>query len=221
MKEKIVIIEDNISLNEVLTLISKELTLNAKSYFNAEDFFKTFKLRTNCIYLIDKNLPGISGIEVVKRIRSIDPLSPIFIISAEDRDDDIYTALMAGADDYIVKPFNPEHLRLKLQNAKLKSRSIQKININQGLKFMSQNNIVLINGDPLCLSPNEFITLETIANNEGSVASKDTILQNLGRNVEDSSIDFIIHGLRKKLSETYLGIKNIRGIGYKAYFEKV
>ncbi len=78
------------------------------------------------VYLIDWNLPGKSGLEIVKEIRAEDKISPIFVISANSQKQDILEGLRCGADDYITKPFSFPELAAKVDNASAKFQVVLK-----------------------------------------------------------------------------------------------
>ena len=215
MKTNLVIIEDDIGVSSVFKFIAREMGINSESYFSGEEFLQKEEIGRNSFYIVDKNLPGISGIEVIKMIRDSNKLASIFLISGQSNEDDIFVGLMAGADDFIEKPFNIDHLKIKLLNAKNKARFIRNININEGLKFIKGINTVIINGIPASLSPREFTVLSYMNKFLPNVVPKESIQKAMSDNTTSTDVDLLMFNLRKKLARTSLSIKSIRGLGYR------
>src|SRR5690606_15039289 len=110
----------------------------------------------HCVYLIDWNLPGIKGIDIIRTIRLKDKISPIFMLSAYNKSEQIIEGLKAGADDYLTKPFHYDELLVRVMNAHGKVSSLSDNLINVGLKLIPDANSVLRDGITVNLTAREF-----------------------------------------------------------------
>jgi len=106
MKRSVVIIEDEKDIVETLKFFLEKNQFEVVPYNSAEEFFTAKNRPDFGVYLVDWNLPGIKGTDIIKTIRLKDKLSPIFMISAYSNPDPIVEGLRSGADDYLTKPFN-------------------------------------------------------------------------------------------------------------------
>jgi DNA-binding response OmpR family regulator len=208
MKLELILIEDDRLLREMIELILTRAQFEFKSFASAEAYLANKKLASNSIYIIDLNLPGISGKELIKQIRSINHLAYILIISGDHTEDDINLGFYSGADDYLVKPFRDSHLLSRLYAAKAKLESFSKVNINDGIKFIPEGYVISSYGTRISVTEKEFHILKNLYAKVGQAVSKETIGQ-------DQTTDYQIHLLRKKIPAINWKILNVRGVGYK------
>lgn len=187
-----------------------------ESYKSAEDFFLSKKFHEHGIYLIDIGLPGIKGEDVIKTIRSRDKISPIFIVSGNHDLNDITRGLESGADDYLLKPFNPDHLLTKVINAKNKTALIIKNMMNVGIKLIPEANSVMRDGTALTVTSREFKIVSFLLQNENKIISREELVTEFDdQEITVRTIDVHISSLRKKLDKVHLAIETVRGQGYK------
>lgn len=177
------------------------------------------------VIIIDVMLPGISGIEVCSRLRKINNNNtPILILSALNRTEDIVNGLSVGADDYLEKPFNFDELIARL--LALSRRSKHKNGETTDEKVLSQGNITLdlrslevtCAGEIVVLTTKERVILQFFLNSPEVAYSRERILNSIWGVNEDpltNIIDVYIARLRKKLSKANVSIETIRGAGYK------
>ncbi len=174
--------------------------------------------------LLDLGLPGLDGMEVLRRIRAMQsPLSrvPILIISARDAITARLEGLDQGADDYILKPFHVSELLARLR-AVMRRKEPEKREVleTQDLTVNIATATVTLRGEVVSLTRREYELLKILMLHPGSIFSRTSLIHKLyspGDEPEGKAIEFLIHGLRKKLgNET---IENIRGLGWrvKAY----
>jgi DNA-binding response OmpR family regulator len=176
----------------------------------------------DCI-ILDINLPGGSGFDLLNYLRSDKKEDGVIIISARNSLDDKLAGLNLGADDYLTKPFHLSEL-----NARVKALIRRKY--SKGSNFIDCNNIRLdldahsatCNGKPLLLTKNEHDLLLYLVTNKNRVVSKKAIAEHLfGEQADDfSSLDFVyshIKNLKKKLKEKCADemIETVYGVGYK------
>jgi DNA-binding response OmpR family regulator len=219
--KSVVIIEDQDEERFILETIAQHEGFTCTSYSSAESFFNSEMKHVNCIFLIDWNLPGIKGPDIIKTIRARDSISPIFIISGVFWADAISEGLKSGADDFITKPFNPDHLAIKLRNQKAKLNSINDNLINVGLRLFSESGMIIKNGNRVSLTSREFDVFNLLHLHNDKICSRKDILSVFPE--KDSTgrkIDVLISSIRKKVSLLDLNIKTIRGEGYQLESKK-
>jgi len=166
--------------------------------------------------VLDLGLPRLSGLEVLRRLRSRNVPIPVLILTARDAVDDRIKGLDAGADDYLVKPFDmgelAARLRALIRRASGKSDALLQ---NAGVTLDPAAHRVLYRNKPVELSPKEFAVLHAFMLNAGKVLSRAKLEEQLyawGEEVESNAVEVHIHHLRRKISPEL--IETIRGVGY-------
>ena len=218
---KIIILEDNVEINKILTNLFKDEGYEVLSYSNAFDALKGFENNTVHCILTDLMLPIMSGEEFIKKIRK-DYYGLIIAITAKTSDEDKLNVLELGADDYILKPFNKREVLLKVNNYFTKlNRSNHTTSLNSGeFVFNHNDNTLLINKNPITLTSVEFLTLQVLLDSINNIVSRETILNavySVDVDVFDRVIDGYIKNIRKKLKKYTDNeyIKTVYGLGYK------
>ena len=167
MNKKIVIIEDDAPILEVLTQIFEDNNYETKTFTNAADFFKADAVAEDTCYLIDYRLPDSTGVEILKYIRERNKISPAFIMTASLEKDLVLSSLENGADHFVRKPFMDEEIITRFDNAYAKLETYQELNINKGIKLLHPAYAVLKDGVPLKLSTREFMIFEKLFSSKG------------------------------------------------------
>ena len=168
------------------------------------------------MYIIDSNLPGIKGEAVIKMIRVKDKLSPIFIISANTLEKDITEGLASGADDYLPKPLNTDHLIQKVRNSVDKTRLILDNLMNVGIKLIPEANSIIHDGATVNLTSREFTIIDRLLKTKGKISTREELVSEFDDSeVTVRTIDVHVSSLRKKLEKVKLSIETVRGKGYK------
>lgn len=220
---KILIIEDDKDIVKTITILchvrwpEAQITHSAKG-LNAAKEVEEF---SPDVILLDLGLPDIDGIEVIKQIRAFSNI-PIIIITVRSDENDIFTALEAGADDYVVKPFGRLEIIARIQavyRRKMDSYFSSPCSYG-GLKYSPLHNILHLGYEKIYLTRLEGIAIRELINKAGSVVSLERLAETIwGEAIEssDEAIRLIIHRLRKKM-KTDLNKSDIiltkTGIGY-------
>jgi DNA-binding response OmpR family regulator len=170
--------------------------------------------------ILDVVLPGISGVEVARRLRRRGATVPIVMLTARDTVDDRVAGLDAGADDYLVKPFAYEELA-----ARLRSVARRGATSNGGpilrcgpIALDDRTRLVRVDGRSVELTGREFAVLECLLRHKGQVLSREQLLDHawpLAAAVTLNSVDAYVHYLRGKLGDAGRLIRTVRGIGYR------
>jgi two-component system, OmpR family, response regulator VanR len=197
--------------------------------YNAEEGFQILEQQKIELVLLDIMMPGMDGLEMCRRIREYNNI-PIIMLSAKSTDLDKILGLSTGADDYVVKPFNPLEL-----TARVKSQLRRYTQLNpgkpvevvesdiqiHGLQINKENHMVTVFGEEVKLTPIEFDILFLLASNPGRVFSTDEIFERVwNEKVYEANNTVMVHirRLRGKLHEDSRNkkiITTVWGVGYK------
>ena len=217
MKKTIVIIEDEKEIVESLKFLLEKNEFTVHAFLSAEEFFNAKHPEEHCVYLVDWNLPGNKGIDIVRTIRHKDKISPIFMMSAYNKSDQIIEGLQSGADDYITKPFNYEELLVRVSNAHLKITTLADNLINVGLKLIPEAHSIIKDGVTVNLTSREFIIFNHLYKNPSGPSTREELINQFDKALEMTTrnIDVHIFSLRKKVDKVKIGIETVWGTGYK------
>jgi two-component system, OmpR family, response regulator QseB len=166
--------------------------------------------------LLDLGLPRKDGLEVLASLRRRGNSIPVLVLTARDAVADRVKGLDAGADDYLVKPFDLEELAARIR-ALLRRKSGRADPVVQvgNLILNPATREVSLHGKPISLSAREFGLLHALIERPGAVLSRAQIEQKLygwGQEVESNTVEVYVHALRRKLGANF--IRNVRGVGY-------
>lgn len=169
----------------------------------------------DCV-ILDIGLPKMSGLDVLKRMRESNIHTPVLILTARDDISDRVQGLDAGADDYLVKPFEFAELcaRLRALTRRTRGESSESIKY-KNIQINTAAHTATHNNELVALSRREFALLIELISNQGRVLSRHTLEQKLyswGDEIESNTIEVYIHHLRKKFYNEL--ITTVRGIGY-------
>ena len=220
---KILIVEDEQDLVDLmLRYLKKEGYVCEYASTYKEGYKKIHNYEYDCA-IIDLNLPGGEGLDLVTILRKDSPQTVILIISARNKIDDRIRGLEIGADDYLTKPFSLPEL-----NARIKAVMRRKTNqfsselVFGHLIINLDERAVIANGQSLKLTKKEYDILLFLARNKNRVVTKDSLAEYLwGDYMDDAvSFDFIyahVKNLRKKLAQNNCGeiLQTVYGVGYK------
>jgi two-component system, OmpR family, response regulator len=169
--------------------------------------------------VVDVMLPGRSGIELVRDLRSIGSSLPVLLLTARDRVNDKVEGLDAGADDYLTKPFDFTELTARLRALLRRSSTAPAPILSAGgVELDPATREVRRNGEPVQLTPKEFALLEYLLRHQGRPLSRANLMEHVwgirfdpGTNV----VDVFINALRNKLDPDRGLIQTVRGVGYR------
>ncbi|GGF84142.1 two-component system, OmpR family, response regulator [Mameliella alba] len=172
----------------------------------------------NDIVILDINLPGINGLEILREMRNRGDQRPVLLLTARDTTAERVQGLDAGADDYLVKPFEMEELEARVRALSRRLGQTAQTELSIGtLRFILETRQVEIDGTPLPLPRREVSVLEALLRARGAVVSKSDLLEHVygtGADVGESSVEAHVSRLRKKLVPAALDIRVSRGLGY-------
>ncbi len=167
------------------------------------------------VVVLDLGLPRKGGLEVLRELRRQGRAVPVLIATAQDAVADRVAGLDAGADDYVVKPFDIDELNARLHALARRSGGRARSVIEHGrLRLDPSRHEVLLDGVPVALSAREFTLLRALLEQPGRPLSRAGLEQRLYgfRGVESNAVEVHVHALRRKLGAHW--IKTLRGVGY-------
>ncbi|MEF9992578.1 MAG: response regulator transcription factor [Romboutsia sp.] len=227
MNTKVLVIDDEMHIVELLKFNLETSNYEVHySYDGFDGFIKAKEIRPDLI-LLDWMLPNISGIDVLKKIRSDESLKniPVIMLTAKNMESNKIEGLEVGADDYITKPFSIKELLARvssvLRRYNLNGSSESNILQTHNLKVNLSKHEVTKGSEKIDLTLKEFELLKLLLQNKGKVLSRNYLLDKIwGYEYygETRTVDVHIRYLRKKIedengNEKY--IETIRGVGYK------
>ena len=214
---KIGFVEDEENLNHLIKNYLEHEGYEVLSFTNGEDAVKHVHDEIH-LWILDIMLgEGMSGYDLLKKIREVDDNIPVVFTSARDQELDKIIGLEMGSDDYITKPYSPKELVLRV------NKIIKRVYKNISEKITYENytididkRIVLEEDKELCLTTLEFDLLLLLLNNKNKSFSRDDILNKVWGNDyfgSDRVVDDLVRSLRKKMKK--LRISTIYGYGYR------
>jgi two-component system OmpR family response regulator len=168
------------------------------------------------LVLLDLGLPKADGLQVLRQLRMRRDAVPVLVATARDAVGDRVAGLDAGADDYIVKPYDTDELLARVRA--LLRRSVGRgdpVISHKGLELNPATHEASLHGEALSLSPREWALLEPMLQRPGVVFSRAQLEQKLyswKEDISSNAVEVYVHGLRKKLGADF--IKTVRGLGY-------
>lgn len=171
--------------------------------------------------LLDVMMPGISGLEVMRRLRERSNV-PVLLVTAKDKDTDKVRGLELGADDYIVKPFNPDELgaRIRAVLRRVLSQDVERVVRAGDVEIDLTRRLVKRSGEPVALTRTEWLLLQHLAANAGKVMLNTELLTKVWGPEYRDDLQYLrvwVSRLRAKLEATPSNprvIKTLQGIGY-------
>ena len=167
--------------------------------------------------LLDLGLPGRDGLDVLRTLRSRESALPVLVVTARDAVDDRVAGLDAGADDYILKPFEISELLARMRAVLRRHGGVATPVLTSALLTLdpATREASAHGQPPVQLSNREFALLHALMQRPGAILSRADLEDRVygwGEEVESNAIEYLIHSLRKKLGSE--AIRNIRGAGW-------
>jgi two-component system, OmpR family, response regulator len=224
-KSKILVVEDEEKIARVLELELTYEGYEVEKAFDGLTGFQKFQEQPWDLILLDVMLPGISGVELLRRIRAGDELTPVIMLTAKDAVEDKVSGLDLGANDYITKPFQIEELLARIRASLRTNRKKPTDEINQSwltvadLKLSEITREVYRGENIIELTPREFDLLAYLMKHTRQVLSREQLLNGVwGYEYygDTNIVDVYIRYLRNKIDKSYgpALIHTARGIGY-------
>ncbi len=213
---RLLVIEDEVALAKPLCKLLRDAGYAVDYAETAEDGEEFLVSAAYDALLLDVNLPGKSGLQLLQQLRARKNLLPVLILTARDATSQKIEGLNIGADDYLVKPFAFDELLARLQALMRRANGRASSVIRRGdLELDSSARTLCRKGKQLPLSAREFAIFSILMENMGRVLNKQQIEEKLyswDTELDSNAVEVHISNLRKKLGADV--IKTIRGLGY-------
>ena len=229
MPEKILIVEDEREIADLVELYLKNENYEVAKFYGAKEALAYIGMAEPDLAILDIMLPDSDGLAICQKIREAYTY-PIIMLTAKDAETDKITGLTLGADDYITKPFRPLELvaRVKAQLRRYKkyggdmSDGETGLITHSGLAINVKTHEATLNEQPLSLTPTEFSILRILCEHKGNVVSSEKLFHEIWGDEyfikSNNTITVHIRHLREKLGDTMEDpkyIKTVWGVGYK------
>lgn len=217
---KLLLVEDEALLRHHLSTRFTETSHVVDAVANAEEALYQASEFNHDLAIVDLGLPGMSGLDLIRQLRSLGKTLPILILTARGNWQDKVEGLSAGADDYVVKPFQFEELEARLHALLRRSAGFVQASIQAGPLTLDLNRKqASVDQEPLALTAYEYRILEYLMRHHQQVVAKERLMEQLYSGDEERDpnvIEVLVGRLRRKLEAqcAMKPIETVRGLGY-------
>ena len=221
---KILLVDDEIEITEINKRYLEQGGYDIDIANDGKEALEKYKRNKYSLIITDIMMPNMDGYDLISEVQYLNAEQPFLFITAKTTEPDKIYALSMGADDYIVKPFSPRELVLRVRNIlrRIEKNSTDSISMLGDLEINYNSRIAKINGKQLDLTVKSFELLWLLANNPERVFSKTELYEKIWHDeyVEDANtLNVHVHSLRRILmkysTEKTPNIKTVWGLGYK------
>jgi two-component system response regulator QseB len=213
---RMLLVEDDEVLGDGLKAILTQNYHTVEWVRDAESALPVLATSHVDLIILDLNLPGRTGLEMLESLREEGHSTPVLVVTARTQVSDRILALDGGADDYLVKPFDVDELLARIRALHRRSQGVSlPLLVNGDLVMDPVSCAVTLKGEPVPLYRREFKLLQVLMENLGRVMSRDrleTSIYGWEDEVASNAIEVHIHHLRKKIGSGF--IRTVRGVGY-------
>ena len=228
MREKILVVDDEQEIADLVTLYLQSENYEVLKYYTAREALECIRKEAPDMAILDVMMPEINGFQLCRIIRE-QHTYPVIMLTAKGEEIDKINGLTLGADDYITKPFRPLELiaRVKAQLRRYKhyntgTEQTEELISHSGLVPNTRTHECTLNEKPLTLTPTEFSILSILCGKKGSVVSAEELFHQVWGdeyfNKSNNTITVHIRHLREKMGDSFEDpkyIKTVWGCGYK------
>jgi two-component system OmpR family response regulator len=213
---RVLVIEDDVMLGRALVQALDDAGMSVDWVRDGQLGHEAVAVGGHGLVLLDLGLPGRSGLEILRSLRTAGDKRPILVITARDELDDRVAGLDLGADDYLVKPFEVKELLARMR-AVLRRHGGQAVSIlyTSEIELDLSSHEVKYRGYGEVLSAREFALMQAFLDRPGTILSRNQLEERLygwGEEVESNAVDVLIHYVRRKFDKDI--IRNVRGAGW-------
>lgn len=222
MAKKILVVDDELKIVQLVRAYLQQAGFSVITASNGKDALTLWRAEQPALVILDLMLPDVDGLDVAREIRQKSN-TPIIMLTARAEDADRIAGLEIGADDYVVKPFNPRELVARVRAVLRRVKGLAKPTVIEAsdLVINLEGHEAYLRGQRLELTPIEFKLLETLAEQPGRVFTRLQLIEALSGTTYatlDRTIDTHIKNLRRKIEPDPQNpeyIVTVRGVGYK------
>jgi two-component system response regulator TctD len=219
---KLLLVEDDAPMRSTLERTLSRRGLQVTSCGEGPRALALWRAAPPDVVVLDLNLPGLDGLQVLDQARRSGLATPVLILTARGTVGDRVTGLNAGADDYLPKPFDLDELEARLRalarrpsdsGAEKASSPLQM----GALRYEKESGAMYIQDQVLELTPREAALLQALMTRPGHAVSKERLFELVfpgESDVQTEAIEVVVYRLRKKLAQTGTTLMTLRGLGY-------
>lgn len=223
---RVLVVEDEPAISESISYALETEGMAVEAAYTFSEALSQVRRRPPSLVLLDVMLPGGSGLDICREIRTFSDV-PIIVLSARDAESDKVAGLELGADDYVTKPFSMRELIARVRShIRRAARSGQILETNEVLRggpveLDVDAHEARVRGTAVTLRPKEFDLLETLMRRKGRLVTRDTLLSEVWGSSfygDSRTLDVHVKRLRHKIEEDYSKPRHlitVRGLGYK------
>lgn len=220
---RLTLIEDNVGLARGISYRLEDAGHAVDILHDGEAAALFLKDDASDLIILDINLPGCDGLTLLKELRARGDMRPVILLTARAETEDRVIGLDAGADDYLIKPFEMAELEARVRALSRRRNTPQRQLISVGqLHFDAAARQLLHDGSAIDVPRRELAVFECLLSSEGRLVSKTALLDyayGVGADVEEKVIEVYVSRLRSRLTEFGVKIKAQRGLGYQLLAE--
>ncbi len=225
-KERILVVEDDKHISKLIGYNLEKSGFDCRVASSGEEALNFIKSYPVDLVVLDIMLPGMDGFEVCRHLKAHDKLKsvPVIMLTAKGEEVDRIVGLELGADDYIVKPFSPRELLLRIKailrrkTAPQEATEEKKALRHKNLCVDTERHKATVGSKEIELTPLEFRLLVTLMERRGRVQTRDRLLEDvwgMSSEADTRTIDTHIKRLREKIGPVGRSIETVRGLGYR------
>ncbi len=223
---RVLVVEDEPAISESISYALETEGMAVEAAYTFSEALAQVRRRPPSLVLLDVMLPGGSGLDICREIRTFSDV-PIIVLSARDAESDKVAGLELGADDYVTKPFSMRELIARVRShIRRAARSGQMMETNEVLRggpveLDVDAHETRVRGEAVTLRPKEFDLLETLMRRKGRLVTRETLLSEVWGSSfygDSRTLDVHVKRLRHKIEEDYSKPRHlitVRGLGYK------
>lgn len=213
---RVLLVEDDYMIGNVVQQALRDASYGVDWVMDGDAALRSFACLPYQMLLLDLGLPRQDGMEVLRAIRAAGGRVPVILLTARDETEDRVAGLDAGADDYLVKPFQLSELLARMRAVtRRQSPAVGPVLTNGLLTLDPVTHEARADAAAVRLTGREFALLQALMVRPGAILSRHDLESRIygwNEEVESNAVEFLIHALRKKLGST--AIKNVRGVGW-------
>ncbi len=213
---RVLLIEDDVMIAQGLETALRQMGAAVDWIRDGEHAAAALRTNVFDLLLLDLGLPARDGISILRELRQRGDATPVIILTARDEIQSRVAGLDAGADDYVVKPFDLDELGARIRSVLRRAAGRGDPTIQHGdLRLDPIMHTVEYRGSPVSLSGHEYSVLEALLQRPGAVLSRAQLEDRLygwDEPIGSNAVEVYIHGLRRKLGSD--SIRTLRGVGY-------
>ncbi|MGL5314094.1 MAG: response regulator transcription factor [Peptostreptococcaceae bacterium] len=217
----ILVVEDNESLNKMISAKLKLETYNVFSAFDGEDALEILDREHIDLIISDVMMPNINGYELARMLRNASYKTPILMVSAKNQIEDMEKGFLTGADDYMIKPINMKEMMLRVNALLRRAQITNERKLKVGSTLLDYESLTITIEDNIYdMPPKEFYLIFKLLSNPNKIFTRMELMDEIwgmDTGFDDRTIDSHIKKLRRKFENCKdFEIVTVRGLGYKA-----